>query len=166
MKRTILIVALALASVLGHAQSTNPLNYSGKMYLEAIEIISTPRYVSYEDHAILSQDTRIPVVKTTPCEMDFEKGTVTVGNDIFNVKVTETKRYETAAGGWIVVLYMDLPQSGDKMELVWFPIGNPYLQQITKTDEGVKIARMLLTDRPYVADPNAALMDFLQGIGL
>ena len=35
MKRTILIVLLTLAGILGHAQSTNPLNYSGRMYVEA-----------------------------------------------------------------------------------------------------------------------------------
>ena len=39
MKRIILIVMLAFACILGYAQSTNPLNYSGHMYVEAIEII-------------------------------------------------------------------------------------------------------------------------------
>ena len=63
MKRTILFVMLAFAGILGYAQSTNPLNYSGRMYVEAIEIIQTPRYVSYEDHAILSQQMRIPSTK-------------------------------------------------------------------------------------------------------
>ena len=53
------------------------MNYSGHMYVEAIEIIQTPRYVSYEDHAILSQQMRIPSDQITKCEMDFEKGTVT-----------------------------------------------------------------------------------------
>lgn len=33
MKRTVLIVMLALACILGYAQSTNPLNYSGRMYV-------------------------------------------------------------------------------------------------------------------------------------
>ena len=37
---------LAFAGILGYAQSTNPLNYSGRMYVEAIQ---KPRYVSYED---------------------------------------------------------------------------------------------------------------------
>ena len=48
MKKNIITIILALASVLiASAQSTNPLNYSGRMYVEAIEIIATPRYVSY-----------------------------------------------------------------------------------------------------------------------
>lgn len=56
MKPRILVFTIALlASFAAAAQSTNPLNYSGRMYVEAIEIIATPRYVSYEDHAILSQ---------------------------------------------------------------------------------------------------------------
>ena len=42
MKRTILIVMLTLVGILGYAQSTNPLNYSGRMYVEAIEIIASP----------------------------------------------------------------------------------------------------------------------------
>lgn len=79
MKKSIITIILALASVvIASAQSTNPLNYSGRMYVEAIEIIATPRYVSYEDHAILSQQLRIPSVEITKIDMDFEKGIVTV----------------------------------------------------------------------------------------
>ena len=78
MKKSIITFILALASVfITAAQSTNPLNYSGRMYVEAIEIIATPRYVSYEDHAILSQQMRIPSVEITKIDMDFEKGIVT-----------------------------------------------------------------------------------------
>ena len=99
MKRTVLITLLAFACILGYAQSTNPLNYSGRMYVEAIEIIATPRYVSYEDHAILSQQMRIPSV------------------------------------------------------------------EITKTDDGVKIARMVLSRKPYVADESEALRNMLMGLG-
>ena len=68
MKKSIITIILALASVIiAAAQSTNPLNYSGRMYVEAIEIIATPRYVSYEDHAILSQQMCIPSVEITKC---------------------------------------------------------------------------------------------------
>lgn len=93
MKKIVATIILILACfVIAAAQSTNPLNYSGRMYVEAIEIIATPRYVSYEDHAILSQ-------------------------------------------------------------------------QITKTDDGVKIARMVLSRKPYVADESEALRDMLMGFG-
>jgi hypothetical protein len=100
MKKNIITIILALASVfIASAQSTNPLNYSGRMYVEAIEIIATPRYVSYEDHAILSQQMRIPSV------------------------------------------------------------------EITKIDDGVKIARMVLSSKPYVADESEALRNMLMGLG-
>ena len=65
MKKSISTFILALASVfIASAQSTNPLNYSGRMYVEAIEIIATPRYVSYEDHAILSSRCEFPQSKS------------------------------------------------------------------------------------------------------
>ena len=164
MKHITLIFVLTLATITAAAQSTNPLNYSGRMYVEAIEIIQTPRYVSYEDHAILSQQMRIPSVQITKCEMDFEKGTVTVDNKEMRIKVNATKKYDTDRG-WVVVVYVDLVDEGDKAELVWPEFGKPFFQQITKTDEGVKIARMVLSSKPYVADESEALRDMLMGLG-
>ena len=164
MKRTILIVMLALAVILGYAQSTNPLNYSGKMYVEAIEIIATPRYVSYEDHAILSQQMRIPSVEITKIDMDFEKGIVTAKEIEMKIKVNGCKKYDTDRG-WVVVVYVDLVNEGDKAELVWPEFGKPFFQQIIKTADGVKIARMILSSKPYVADESEALRDMLMGLG-
>jgi len=164
MKRTILIVMLALAGILGYAQSTNPLNYSGRMYVEAIEIIATPRYVSYEDHAILSQQMRIPSVEITKIDMDFEKGIVTAKEIEMKIKVNGCKKYDTDRG-WVVVVYVDLVNEGDKAELVWPEYGKPFYQQITKTDDGVKIARMVLSSKPYVADESETLRDMLMGLG-
>ena len=164
MKRIILIVMLAFACILGYAQSTNPLNYSGRMYVETIEIIQTPRYVSYEDHAILSQQMRIPSAQITKCDMDFEKSTVTVDNKEMRIKVNATKKYDTYRG-WVIVIYMDLIDEGDKAELVWSEFDEPFLQQITKSNDGVHIARMILTSKPYVADDGEALMNLLQGLG-
>lgn len=165
MKKAIITFILVLSTlVTAEAQSTNPLNYSGRMFVEAIEIIQTPRYVSYEDHAILSQQMRIPSTKIMKCEMDFDKGSVFVDEITMRVKVNATKKYNTDYG-WVVVIYMDLINEGDKAELVWPEFGNPYLQQITKTDEGVKIAKMVLTRKPYVADEGEALRDLLMGLG-
>ena len=65
MKHIAIIFVLALATITAAAQSTNPLNYSGRMYVEAIEVYATPRYISYEDHAIVSQQMRIPSVEIT-----------------------------------------------------------------------------------------------------
>ena len=165
MKQRILVLTIALlASFAAAAQSTNPLNYSGRMYVEAIEIIATPRYVSYEDHAILSQQMRIPSVEVTACELDFEKSIITVDGKEMKVKVTKVQQYEVATGGWIVVLYMDMIGTNDKMELVWPHIGKPYLQQITKTDDSVNIARMILSFRPYKASEEETLMNLLRGL--
>ena len=165
MKKNIITIILALASVfITSALSTNPQNYSGRMYVEAIEIIATPRYVSYEDHAILSQQMRIPSVEITKCDMDFEKGTVTVKDSEMKIKVNGCKKYDTDRG-WVVVVYVDLVNEGDKAELVWPEFGKPFFQQITKTGDGVKIARMVLSRKPYVADESEALMNLLQGLG-
>lgn len=165
MKKIIITITLVLASfVFAAAQSTNPLNYSGRMYVEAIEIYATPRYISYEDHAIVSRQMRIPSVEITKMDMDFEKGTVTVKDTVMKIKVNGCKKYE-ADHGWKVVLYMDLVNEGDKAELVWPEFGKPYFQQITKTEDGVKIARMVLSQKPYVANESEALMNLLQEMG-
>ena len=149
MKQIIFIITL-LASFVAAAQSTNPLNYSGRMYVEPIEIIATPRYVSYEDHAILSQQMRIPSFQITRCDMDFEKGAVIVDKTRMEVKVSSTRKYDTDLG-WVLVVYMALVGEGDKAELVWPEFGKPFFQQITKTDDGVKIAIMILSSKPYLA---------------
>ena len=165
MKKSIITIILALVScIAATAQSTNPLNYSGRMYVEAIEIYATPRYISYEDHAIVSQQMRIPSVEITKIDMDFEKGTVTVKDSEMKIKVNATKKYNTDLG-WVVVIYADMVNEGDKAELVWPEFGKPYFQQITQTDDGVKIARMVLSRKPYVADESEALMNLLQGLG-
>ena len=165
MKKIIITINFVLASfVFASAQSTNPLNYSGRMYVEAIEIIQTPRYVSYEEHAILSQQMRIPSTKIMKCEMDFEKGTVTVDNKGMRIKVNDIKKYDTDRG-WVVVIYTDLVDEGDKAELVWPEFGKPYFQQITKADNGVNIARMVLSSKPHVANESEALMNLLHGLG-
>lgn len=164
MKKSLLIIIALLASFAVAAQSTNPLNYSGRMYVEAIEIYATPRYISYEDHAIVSQQMRIPSVEITKIDMGFEKGTVTVKDSEMKIKVNATKKYNTDLG-WVVVIYADMVNEGDKAELVWPEFGKPYFQQITQTDDGVKIARMVLSRKPYVADESEALMNLLQGLG-
>ncbi len=135
MKHITLIFVLALATIIASAQSTNPLNYSGRMYVEAIEIIATPRYVSYEDHAILSQQMRIPSVEITKIDMDFEKGIVIAKEIEMKIKVNGCKKYDTDRG-WVVVVYVDLVDEGDKAELVWPEFGKPFFQQITKTADG------------------------------
>ena len=61
------------------AQSTNPLNYSGRMFVSSYEVLSTPCYVSYEDHGILSSDLSIPVTEVTTLLSAFENGSIKSG---------------------------------------------------------------------------------------
>ena len=164
MKHIILTVVLAIACTLGHAQSTNPLNYGGRMYLESIEIISTPRYISYEDHAILSTQMRMPSTEITKVEFDFEKNTVSIGGTPNRIKVTSTKKYNTD-DGWVVVIYADMIDEGDKMEIVWKEFGKPYAQQITKDGSETKIARMNLSRQPKVVSEDDAAAEILKGLG-
>lgn len=164
MKHIILTTVLAIACTLGHAQSTNPLNYGGRMYLESIEIISTPRYISYEDHAILSTQMRMPSTEITKVEFDFEKNTVSIGGTPNRIKVTSTKKYNTDHG-WVVVIYADMIDEGDKMEIVWKEYGKPYAQQITKDGSETKIARMNLSRQPKVVSEADAAAEMLKGLG-
>lgn len=96
--------------------------------------------------------------------MDFKKGTVTVDNKEMRIKVNATKKYDTDRC-WVVVIYTDLVDEGDKAELVWPEFGKPYFQQITKADNGVNVARMVLSSKPHVANESEALMNLLQGLG-
>lgn len=164
MKKSIIIIILALAGfVIASAQSTNPLNYSGRMYVEAMEAIVTPRYVSYEDHAILSRQMHVPSVEITRCDMDFEKGTVTVKDNKMKMKVSDCRKYDTDQG-WVVVVYVVLDGTNDKAELVWPEYGKPYFQQISKDGGRVRIARMILSRTPYVADEQEVMRAMVMGL--
>lgn len=162
MNKLITIIASLFITFSAFAQSLNPLNYSGKMYISSIDALSTPRYISYEDHAIISQDMTIPVVEVTKVIFDFENNNINLNEKDHKVKVTGIKKYTTDEG-WNVVLYIDFLDEVDKYELVWRELGNPYFQEITKTDDGVKIARMRLSTRPTATSPDAAIMQLLGG---
>lgn len=150
MKRiTILILCLFVAFISVAAQSLNPLNYSGKMYITSIDVLTTPRYVSYEDHAILTTEMSIPVLQETSISFNFEKNIKTQEGKDYKINVTSVKKYTDKNGGWVVVIYIDNPNTGDKEELVWSEFGAPYVQQITKVESGVNICRCYLsTDNP------------------
>lgn len=164
MKKTVLTVALCLAGLVVAAQNLNPLNFSGKMYVQSIVILSTPRYVSYEDHAILSKDMTIPMQKITKCILDFENGIITMDDQENKIKVTAAKNCSSDSGSCSVI-FMDMLDSSDKMELVWPKYGQPYCQQITQDGNSVKIARAMLSPNPVVADPNDAMLEMLKALG-
>ena len=107
---------------------------------------------------------RIPSAKISRCNLDFEKCIVTVDEKTMKVKVNSTKKYGDSYN-WVVVIYMDLVDEGNKAELVWPEFGKPYFQQITPKNNGVDIARMVLSQKPYVASEEEALMNILMGLG-
>ena len=161
-------LSIAFASLMicvsASAQSTNPLNYSGKMYVSSIEVITTPRYISFEDHAILSSEMTIPAIEITKVMFDFENNIINLNEKDHKVKVTGAKKYTMTDGLWTVVIYINFLDDTDKYELVWREYGNPYFQEITKTEDGVKIAKMNLSSRPSSTSPEDALLQFLGGL--
>ena len=146
MKRLTSIILYLQLAIVSYAQDPelNPLNYSGRMYVAGIEVYSTPRYVSYEDHAILTKTFYVPAVENNPYEADFERNVISISHEPMKVKVDSIKRYSTAFLEDDVVIYMHLIRSGDPAEIVWPAIGVPYFQQISNGENGKEICRFLL----------------------
>ena len=142
----------------------NPLNYSGRMYISSVDAISTPRYVSYEDHAILSTELSVPVVEVSKVEFDFKNNVILIQDKstaITNVRIKEhTDEYSR-----IIVIYMDLGDSTDKMELVWPDDDSPYLLQITPDYDKGAICKMKLSQKPVASSGEDALMQLLNSLG-
>lgn len=64
-----------------------------------------------------------------------------------------------------MVIYADMIDEGDKMEIVWKEYGKPYAQQITKDGSETKIARMNLSRQPKVVSEADAAAEMLKGLG-
>ena len=162
MKRTFITLLLAALPAASFAQSTNPLNYSGKMFVSSYEVLSTPRYVSYEDHGILSSDVTVPVTEVTTLISDFENGTLKSGETEYKIKVTGTKKYTLTDDSWVVVIYIQTTDGSRRFEYIWREYGHPYLDTITRNDDGsMKIVRMNLSSRPKATSPDDALLQLL-----
>ena len=148
------------------AQSTNPLNYSGRMFVSSYEVLSTPCYVSYEDHGILSSDLTIPVTEVTTLLSDFENGSIKSGETEYKIKVTNTKKYTLTDGSWVVVLYLQTLDGSTRFEYIWREYGHAYLDTINKQDDGTfKIIRMNLSRKPQSTSPDEALIQMLGSYG-
>lgn len=165
--RRVILCLLSLYMALSSWSQTpklNPLNYSGRMYISSVDAISTPRYVSYEDHAILSTELSVPVVEVSKVEFDFKNNVILIQDKstaITNVRIKEhTDEYSR-----IIVIYMDLVDSTDKMELVWPDDDSPYLLQITPDDDKVAICKMKLSQKPVASSGEDALMQLLNSLG-
>ena len=166
MKRIITVLLFVLYGVMALAQSTNPLNYSGRMFVSSYEVLSTPRYVSYEDHGILSSDLTIPVTEVTTLLSDFENGTLKSGETEYKIKVTNTKKCTLTDGSWAVVIYMQAIDGTARFEYIWREYGHAYLDTINKQDDGTfKIIRMNLSRKPQATSPDEALIQMLGSYG-
>ena len=167
MKKCFAIICVAIAMVMtASAQNPklNPLNYSGKMYVSAVEVLTTPRYVSYEEHAILSSQMIVPVMEVTVAQFDFEKKVVVIDGKETRIGKTYVKEYSSDYFSTFVV-YMEPEGEGDRMELVWPEKGNPYLLQITPGDTEVAICKAQLSHKPVAASGEDALMQMLNSLG-
>jgi len=165
MKKILLMLFALLPASALNAQSLNILNYSGKMYVSKFDVLSTPRYVSFEDHAILSQDMTIPVIEVTRINFDFENNILNLSEKDRKIVSTSLKKYSTDMG-WNIVISIKLEGDNDLYELVWQEFGSAYLQEITKEDGAVKICRMHLSTKPAASSPEDELMQLLGGYGL
>ena len=142
----------------------NPLNYSGKMYISAVEMLTTPRYISYEDHAILSSEMTVPVVEVTIAQFDFEKNIVDIDGNEVKIGKAYVKEYPSDYDSTFVI-YIEPSGMGDSMELVWPENGDPYLLQITPNEQGVAICKMKLSHKPVAATGEDALIQLLNSLG-
>ena len=166
MKRILTFTSLLLSFAAAFAQSTNPLNYSGKMFVSSYEVLSTPRYVSYEDHGILSSDVTMPVTEVTTLISDFENGTLKSGETEYKIKVTATKKYTLTDDSWVVVIFITTLDGKFRFEYIWREYGHPYLDTITRNDDGsMKIVRMNLSSRPQATSPDEAIIQLLNSYG-
>lgn len=166
MKRICSFIVSILCAATVFAQSTNPLNYSGKMFVSSYEVLSTPRYVSYEDHGILSSDITIPVTEISTLISDFENGTLKNGETEYKIKVTATKKYTLTDGSWVVVIYIEERDGQNRFEYIWREYGHAYLDTITKKEDGsFKIIRMNLSRKPQIASPEEAILQMLGSYG-
>ena len=166
MKRIVSLLASVLCGTVSFAQSTNPLNYSGRMFVSSYEVLSTPRYVSYEDHAILSTVVKYPTTEVIPVYSDFENGTIKSGKTVHKIKVTSTKKYTLTNGSWVVVIYMQTIDGKLRFEYIWREYGHPYLDGIMKDDDGsYKIVRAYLSQTPQAASREEALIQMIENYG-
>ena len=166
MKKVILGIFLCVTSVALWAQNPklNPLNYSGLMYIASIDALTTPRYVSYEDHAILSTEISVPAVEVMKVNLDFKNNIITLSDKQTRIKNVRVKEYIDDYSR-IYVIYMDCIENTDKFELVWPDGKSPYLLQITPSEDKVDICKMKLSHKPVATSGEEALMQLLNSLG-
>ena len=166
MKRIILcFLGLSMALCLwSQTPKLNPFNYSGRMYISSIDALTTPHYISYEYHAILSTEISVPSVEVMKVDFDFKNNIMTLSDKQTRIKNVRVKEYIDDYSR-IYVIYMDCIENTDKFELVWPDGKSPYLLQITPSEDKVDICKMKLSHKPVATSGEEALMQLLNSLG-
>ena len=150
-------------SLLAQDPKVNPLNYSGKMYVSSMEIISTPRYVSYGDHAILNTELSVPTVEETPVVMDFVNNMITLPTSKIQVKNVEAKTYYEGLVETVVISMRNV-ENNSLVELVWPELGSPYLMMSGQGEDGdVSVVKFNLA-KTHTMPSEEALLEMLFGV--
>jgi len=169
MKRLLCISAMLLIVTMVPAQSlltTNPKNYSGKMYVKGMDILSTPRYISFSDHAIISKSMPVPVVKLITVTFNFEKNIFIMDTDTVHFTFDGIQKYKDSLEDHVVLSFHSNKKEADKdrYELVWPEFNSPYLLEITKGEDGFELCKMILShDKPELS-PGDAIQQLLEGL--
>lgn len=142
---SVLILLFGLHSANAQNPQLNPLNYSGKMSVTSLEAITTPRYISYNDHALLSTEMSIPTMNLMQVVFDFKNKTIKImDEELTKISNISVKEYINK-GLTTIVIHMDVIDSTDKLEFVWPPLENPYLLVIVqKEEEGATLLKINL----------------------
>lgn len=159
----LMMMVLVPTSLLAQDPKVNPLNYSGKMYVSSMEIISTPRYVSYGDHAILSTELSVPTVEESPVVMDFVNNMITIPTGKIQVKNVEAKTYYEGLVETVVISMRNV-ENNSLVELVWPELGSPYLMMSGQGEDGeVSIVKFNLA-KTHTMPSEEALLEMLLGV--
>lgn len=142
----------------------NPLNYSGRMYVSLLETITTPRYESYEDHAILTTELSVPPIEVIKVEFDFKNNSITLDDKQLSIESLTIKEVEEDYSTTIVIS-MDIVDRSYKSELVWPEYGSPYLLEIHQNEDNVSIVKMNLSQKPVATSPEEAMLQMLNSFG-
>lgn len=156
-----LILLLGFQVVNAQNPRLNPLNYSGKMPVTSFEVITTPRYISYNDHALLSTEMSMPMMEPLQVEFDFKNKIIkNITEDVTEITNIAVKEY-TNGKHTTIVIHMDVVDSTGKLEFVWPPLENPYLLVIEPSEEKAAIVKYNFKHGSSSTTSEDALLKFL-----
>lgn len=133
---------------------------SGRMYVSLLETIKTPRYESFEDHAILTTELTVPPIDVIKVEFDFKNNSITLDDKQISIKNLKIKEVEEGFSNTIVIS-MNTDDSSYRLELVWPEYGTPHLLEIYQNEDNVSIVKMKLSQKPVATSPEDAILQIL-----